>query len=461
MSIIRQLPKVDLVLEHPTIDALTIRVPRAVVVGSIRSQIDQRRRRILSGDSDESLVALEPLVVDVVSDVTRRLAPSLVSVINATGVVLHTNLGRAPLDSEVLQEAVQIASGYSNLEYDLEARGRGSRYTHASRLLCELTGAEASLVVNNNASSMVLMLAAMASGREAIVSRGELIEIGGSFRLPDIFRTSGVQLVEVGTTNRTHRADYTNAIGDQTAMLLKVHRSNFDMVGFTAEVSGPDLVEVGHTYGIPVCEDLGWGAIEGLDTYGIPTITVRSRVEAGLDLVAFSGDKLLGGPQAGIIVGRAKWIEVLRQHPLTRAFRVGKLTLAALERTLIRYLDGRAAKLPTTHILTATRSDLRARADALCTELLARKVDAEISVEPCEGRVGGGALPSTILESWGVRVSPHNRKNERIDKLLRSAAVPVICRIDEHGLVFDVRTVFDTEVIRLADAIDQSIATEE
>jgi L-seryl-tRNA(Ser) seleniumtransferase len=461
MSLVRQLPKVDAVLEHVTIRALLERTPRPVVLSSVRALIENRRRKLLNGAEDEGLVALESLVIDIVSDVTHRLSPSLVPVINATGVVLHTNLGRAPLDCGVLAEAIQVASGYSNLEYSLQERQRGSRYTHCARLLCELTGAEDALVVNNNAASMVLMLAAMAAGREAVVSRGELVEIGGSFRLPDIFRTSGVRLIEVGTTNRTHPQDYLDAIGEQTAMLLKVHRSNFDIVGFTAEVSGPELVEIGASRGVPVCEDLGWGAVKPLDEFGIPTITARSRVEAGLDLVAFSGDKLLGGPQAGIIVGRKKWVSVLRKHPLTRAFRVDKLTLATLERTLLHYLNGTADALPTMRLLTVKLAVLEARARALMDKLVERKVNATINVEQCTGKVGGGALPMTRLSSWAVRVSPNSVKSERVDRLLRQGTSPVVCRIDDQGLLFDVRTIFDADLERLVDALVRAIQAAE
>ena len=461
MSLVRQLPKVDHVAEHKTVVALTSRAPRELIVNVIRDVIDRRRQRILAGECEAELVSTEHIVIEVVSDITTRLQPHLVSVINATGVVLHTNLGRAPLDREVLLEAATVAAGYSNLEYDLPNRRRGSRYTHAARLLCELTGAEDALVVNNNAASMVLMLAAMASGREAVVSRGELIEIGGSFRLPDIFRTSGVALREVGTTNRTHMKDYEDAIGENTAMLLKVHRSNFEVIGFTAEVSGPDLVALGRRTGVPVCEDLGWGAIQELDAFGIPTITARSRVEAGLDLVAFSGDKLLGGPQAGIIVGRAKWIELLRKHPLTRAFRVDKLTLATLERTLIRYLDGRSEELPTMRLLTVSSSVLKKRAEALSGLLQTLTPKAQIAIEQCEGRVGGGALPLTRLNSWAVRVRPLHAKSVRVDALLRASPVPVVARIDEGGLSFDVRTVFDGDLATLADAIANAIRAAE
>ena len=458
-ELLRKLPKVDELLLRPSLADLAARVPRALVVESIREVLDERRQTLLSGQGDEALVGLEGIETSVNEQVAHRLNPNLRSVINATGVVLHTNLGRAPLSQRILAEASTVSAGYSNLEYDLQARRRGSRYVHSAALLAELTGAEDSLVVNNNAAAMVLLLSALASDKEVIVSRGELIEIGGSFRLPDIMRTSGAKLVEVGATNRTHLKDYERAIGAETAMLMKVHQSNFAIVGFTKEVSGSELSELGSKHNLPVCEDLGCGCLVDLRPYGIETITAAGQIAQGLDLVAFSGDKLLGGPQAGIIVGRADLIAKMRSHPLTRALRVDKLTLATLERTLLCYVDGSWQKeLPTLQMLTASLDELSARADALATMLQEGLKDrATVRTSDSIGRVGGGSLPQTQLPSRSVDVVLHGLHAVRVDEALRSAPTPIVCRIDDQTLSFDVRTIFDSQFSTISEQLSSIV----
>jgi L-seryl-tRNA(Ser) seleniumtransferase len=454
-DLLRQLPKIDEFVQREAIDNLTQQVPRELVVNTARAVIKERRSAVIDGGTDIQLVSVSDIEREVVASVTDRLKPELRGVINATGVVLHTNLGRAPLCAEMLKDASRVASMYSNLEYDLNERCRGSRYTHTAELLRHLTGAEDSLVVNNNAGAMVLMLAAMATGREVIVSRGELIEIGGSFRLPEIFEVGGARLKEVGTTNRTHLRDFEDAICDDTALILKVHRSNFSIVGFTHEVDIRDLVDLGRARGVPVCEDLGSGCLVDLREYGISCVTVSEQVRAGLDVVTFSGDKLLGGPQAGILVGRRDLIERMRSHPLTRALRVDKFTLAALERTLITYVNGTwRDSVPTLALLTASESALQTRAKRLCKALSSRLgKTAKCQVEPSESRVGGGAMPETRLVSRAVRIRPQSLSAVSVDAALRTGNLPIVCRLDHDALVLDVRTIFDHQIEPVADII--------
>ncbi len=456
--LLRQLPKVDDLLRHPCLGSW----PRERVAEAVRDELAARRSALLAGAEDPALVSPDRVAEAAVDRVRKALSASLVPVINATGVVLHTNLGRAPLDPELLALACETAGGYSNLEFDLEARDRGSRYVHAARLLCELTGAEAALVLNNNAAAMVLLLSALARGREVIVSRGELIEIGGSFRLPEIFEAGGAQLREVGTTNRTRLSDYERALGPDTAMLLKVHRSNYAIVGFTEEVSATELASLGRARGVPVCEDLGSGCLVDLSAFGLSTPTARQQVEAGIDLVTFSGDKLLGGPQAGIVVGRADLVARLAKHPLTRAFRVDKLTLAVLERTLLAYRDGTAfERVPTLRLLALSLEALEARAAQLAAVLSERLgAQAQVTVVATDGMVGGGALPEARLASRGLRIVPRigQRTAVAIDAALRAGTPPVLGRVADAALVLDLRTVLEAQDAVLVERIVSAVA---
>ncbi len=337
-QLLRSLPQTDELMKRSDLAALAVTSPRAVVLESVRQAVESVRAKVLSGESvrfDAGTIA-----ADAIEGVRAAMAPSLRPVINATGIIVHTNLGRSRLSEEALREVVEVAGNYSTLEYDVATGERGSRHAHIERLICEVTGAEAALAVNNNAAAVLLAIAGLAFGREAIVSRGQLVEIGGSFRIPDIMAQSGATMVEVGTTNKTHLRDYVRAITPRTGLLLKVHSSNFRVVGFTEEVPLADLVALGRERGIPVYEDQGSGVLVDLAPYGVADEpTVRSSIDAGVDVVSVSGDKLLGGPQAGILAGRRDVIETLRKHPLARALRVGKMTLAALEATLRAYLD--------------------------------------------------------------------------------------------------------------------------
>ena len=430
--------------------------PRWALVEAVRVEIDAVRERILDGSADGA--ALDHGAV--VRRVEALLAPSLHPVINATGVVVHTNLGRSPLAREVLDRVVRIASGYSNLEYDVGRRKRGSRHVHVSSMLKRITGAEDAVVVNNNAAAVLLCLAALARDREVIVSRGELIEIGGSFRIPDVMEASGAILKEVGTTNRTHARDYKNAMGEQTAMLLKCHQSNFAVVGFTAEVDPHELVAMGREAGVATMFDLGSGSLLELDSLGLPPeMTVQGAVECGFDLVTFSGDKLLGGPQGGIIVGKAEAVARLRTHPLMRPLRPDKMTLTALEATLEAYRDGRARELPVPAMLGALPHDLKARARRLRTRLR-RACPAGWSFELVEviSRVGGGALPTAGPPSWAVSLSHQDQGPDQVEARLRGASPPVVARIEQDRLLLDVRTVPDEQLPALGRAVAGALA---
>ena len=412
--------------------------PRWALVEAARRSVANRRAAILAGQAADATI--DPAEVARIANELAR--PALRRVINATGVVLHTNLGRAPLAAAARAAIDEVARGYSNLEYDLAKGERGSRHDHLRELLRELTGAEDALVVNNNAAATVLGLAALATDREIIVSRGELIEIGGSFRLPEILKLSRGVLVEVGTTNKTHRRDYEGAIGPATGLLLKVHRSNFAIVGFTSEVSAEELVELGKAKRVATMIDLGSGAFVDRATqraWGLPDEpTVAETVATGADLVTFSGDKLLGGPQAGIVVGKHAAVETARKHPLMRALRPDKLTLAALAATFSLYRTHALAEIPTTRMLGATSDALRARAEALATAI-GSVAGLAIAVSPCTSAVGGGAMPTAQLASFAVTIA--GRSADDLDRELRRAPVPVVARIEDGRLWLDVRTI--------------------
>jgi L-seryl-tRNA(Ser) seleniumtransferase len=415
--------------------------PRWAVVEAARRSIDAARQAIRGG--------AEPCVIagDVAKLAAELARPDLRRVINATGVVLHTNLGRAPLADAARRAIDEVAAGYTNLEYDLGKGERGSRHDHLRALLRELTGAEDALVVNNNAAATVLGLAALASGKEIVVSRGELIEIGGSFRLPEILALSRGTLVEIGTTNKTHEKDYQAAIGPNTGLLLKVHRSNFAIVGFTAEVGPEQVVAIGRARGVATMIDLGSGMLVDRATqrdWGLPDEpTVNECVGSGADLVTFSGDKLLGGPQAGIAVGTSAAVEAARKHPLMRALRPDKLTLAALHATLSLYRDGKATQVPAVRMIAQPAATLRARAQALAARIGG-------TVEPCTSTVGGGAMPTAELASFAVTLAG---EPEALDRKLRGAPVPVIARIEGGRLWLDVRTIADDELDAVVRAL--------
>ena len=401
-------------------------------MSAVRSTLSRAREEIRAGADPGDLVGRVELELEAARSARLRRT------INATGVIVHTNLGRAPLASIALERVSAVASGYSNLEYDLGEGGRGSRQDHVAPILRRLTGAEAALVVNNNAAAVLLALAALAEGREVLVSRGELIEIGDGFRIPDVLARSGARLREVGTTNRTRAADYERGIGPETALLLRVHQSNFRVVGFTEQPRLEELVRVGRAHGLPVVDDLGSGVLVELEDEP----SARDALAAGADLVCFSADKLLGGPQAGIVGGRGELVERLRRHPLQRAMRADKLTLAALEATLALYLDPEraAAEIPVLRMLAEPAEAVRARANRL-----AELVDGE--VEETLGRVGGGALPLAELPSFACAVE------EELAELLRHANPPVVAVVRDGRCLLDCRTIAEAEVDDVARSI--------
>ena len=396
--------------------------------------------------------------------IERLSAFSLKSVINATGVVIHTNLGRSVLSERVLDHVREISCGYSNLEYDIEKGQRGKRYTHVKRLLNELTGAEDSLIVNNNAAAVFVCLTALAKGKEVIVSRGELVEIGGSFRIPDVMSSSGAVLREVGTTNKTHVRDYEKAINENTALLLKVHQSNYRMVGFTKAVEIDELAALGRKYNIPVMFDLGSGCLIDLKPYGVHIEpTVQETVKSGADIITFSGDKLLGGPQGGIIVGKAQVIEKIGKNPLMRALRIDKLTLAAFESTLMFYIDEDKARqeIPTLNMLLQAPDEIKGRAkkisQALKKKLGASQEIAQINLIEDSSQSGGGALPEIEFKTFVVAIKPSGLSVNKLEERLRHNKPPIIARIKDGALIIDARTVRDSETETLIKGITAAL----
>ena len=396
-----------------------------------------------------------PEAGDLACEAARRLADlargTLYPVINATGVIIHTNLGRAPLSAAARGAMEAVAAGYSTLEYDLTTGERGSRYLHAERLLCRLSGAEAALVVNNNAGALFLALSALAQGRDVVISRGQLVEIGGGFRIPDVMRESGAHLVEVGTTNRTHLADYRAAVDTQTALLLRVHYSNFRQLGFTADVPLAEMVALGRSSGVPVLDDLGSGSLLDTTLYGLaPEPMVQQSIAAGADLVTFSGDKLLGGPQAGLIVGREELVAQLRHHPLARALRVGKGTLAALQATLLHYLRGEAQQeVPVWRMISLPLEGLSARATAWADALAERGVAA--SVVKAHSTIGGGSLPGEVLPTCALALA--HPAPDTLTAALRGGQPPVVARILADKVLLDPRTVPPEADAAVIDAV--------
>ncbi len=464
-SLLRSLPAVHLVLGCPEADPLKARCSDEVVTELVGETLNHLRRSILTASSPEEFEGIDLSPVALAGRAAERLEqrsrPRLRGVINATGVVLHTNLGRAPLARAAYEQLAAVSEGYSNLELDLNTGERGSRYSHVQDLICRLTGAEAAMVVNNNAGAVLLVLAALASGREVVVSRGELVEIGGSFRVPEVMSQGGAILREVGTTNKTHLFDYERAIGPATAALMKVHTSNFKITGFTGSVSRTDLVALGRRFGLPVIEDLGSGVLLPLEGLGLQhEPTVQESLAAGIDLVTFSGDKLLGGPQGGILAGRRDLVEACRRHPLTRALRIDKLTLAALEATLRIYLDpARAlAEIPTLRMLSLTLEDLKARAGALIAAIESLVAD-RAAVEVIEGtsQAGGGSLPGLEIPTFLVAVSPKSKSLAAVEAGLRAGDPPVLARIQKDLLLFDPRTLSQAEYSLVGAALDQAL----
>lgn len=459
-NLFRLIPKVDEILEYDKIKELLEHMPRKLVVDSIREEIDSLRKDIMENKVDEEEVnRRNEILVDLVIERSNKKASyKLKRVVNATGVILHTNLGRALINKEVMENVVDIASNYSNLEFDIEKGERGSRYSHLKEILVEITGAEDAMVVNNNAAAVLLVLSTMAKGREVIVSRGELIEIGGSFRIPDVMEQSGATLKAVGTTNKTHLYDYENAINENTAALMKVHTSNYRVLGFTSSVSTEELYTLKEKYDIPLIEDLGSGVLVDLSQFGLEyEPTVQDSIKRGVDIVTFSGDKLLGGPQAGIIVGKKKYIDEMKKNPLTRAFRVDKFCIAALEATLRLYLDQRVAleKIPTLKMLSMTLDELEGKAKRLHGELTNRIKDENCSFQIVDSysEVGGGSLPLEKLPTKCIMISLKGLSTAEFEKALREYDIPIITRIYKDNIFMDLRTVREDEFHIIADGI--------
>jgi L-seryl-tRNA(Ser) seleniumtransferase len=463
-QMLKKIPKVDELLAAQEVKELLKVYPTEVVREGIRNGLERLRQHILSAAKTEditdetfSLSRLLPLFKE---EIAKQVSPHLRRAINATGVVIHTNLGRSPLGERTLRRVVEVAKGYSNLEYDLIEGERGSRYTHVEEILLRLSGAEGGIVVNNNAGAVLLALNTLAQGKEVIASRGELVEIGGAFRIPDVMARSGAVLREVGTTNRTHLRDYEEAIDENTALLLKVHTSNYRVVGFTAEVSLEELVQLGTKYNRPVLNDLGSGCLIDLSVYGLQKEpTVQEAIQAGADVVTFSGDKLLGGPQAGIILGKKELIDGIKANPLNRALRIDKLTLAALESTLIAYLSegGAIQEIPTLRMLTIPPAELRKRARRL--ERLLKGETERISIEIIRenSQVGGGSLPLQNLPTWAVAVKPHKVRIEALEAELRNQDPPIIARISDDQLILDLRTIQEDELRTIAQGMTQAL----
>ena len=438
----RRLPSVDQVLQDPRSSGLVERHGRGVVLRVLRRLLDTARERAASGDEAGLQEALDRLGGDLADRVERARRPSLVRVLNATGVVVHTNLGRAPLSPVAAARVAEIASSYSNLEYDLAAGERGDREAHAEARLRELLGAEGTVVVNNCAAAVLLALNTLAEGREVLVSRGELVEIGGSFRIPEILRKSGARLREVGTTNRTRLADYRAAIGPETAAILRVHPSNFRIVGFTEAPDLAELAELARSAGVPLVEDQGSGLLEPLPEPAHAEPTVAGSLRGGADLVTFSGDKLLGGPQAGLVAGRRGAIEAMRRNPLYRALRVDKMTLAALDAVLLDYeADAAAARVPVRRMLALGAEAVRDRARALADALAQGAPSLAISVQDGESAVGGGAVPTVGLPTALLALTHSSAGPDRLAAALRAGEPPVIVRVADDRVLVDLRTV--------------------
>jgi len=443
-NMLKNIPKVDRILEWPQVQLLLEQCPRPEVLHVVRLTLERLRDSFKNG-AQKDLPDNSEIIGMITSELRSRTAPSLRKVINGSGVVVHTNLGRSPLADAAEAAIHTVSAGYSNLEFDLASGERGSRYSHVEGLLCELTGSEAALVVNNNAAAVILALSSLAKGREVIVSRGELVEIGGSFRIPDVMCQSGARLVEVGCTNRTHKRDYLNAITDTTSLLLKVHTSNFAIVGFTAETTLDELSALGREKEIPVMLDAGSGCLVDLAPYGIKgEPTIRRYLEAGADVVTFSGDKLLGGPQAGIIVGKRELIEPMKKHPLLRALRMDKLNLASLEATLRLYRDERQAmaEIPTLKMLTMSSKELSSRAERLMRYLRRRLPDSvTLARHPGESSAGGGAFPLLQLPTTLLEIRIAGTPAGRIETTLRRVSTPVVGRVQRDRFLLDVRTI--------------------
>jgi len=454
---LRAIPSVHDILHHSTIISLALEeiYGRDLLTQSIQDSIEELRKGILANKLNLDDSEMITFIVQQVTEKINQIHDSpLKPLINGTGVVLHTNLGRAKLSKKALEELVKVSGSYSNLEFQLEEGIRGSRHSIVEKLICHLTGAEAALVCNNNAAAVFLTLRELARDKEVIVSRGELVEIGGSFRVSEIMRESGAKLVEVGTTNKTHMYDYEKAITSETGLIMKVHTSNFVIKGFTAAVEGSKLTEMAHSHGIPVFEDLGSGVLFDLKPFGIGSEpTVQEVIKEGVDIVSFSGDKLLGGPQAGIIAGKKVYIDRLKKNQLMRSLRVDKFTLAALHATLSSYLNPKKAKeeIPTLHMILMDPDHIKDKAERFIAEMDQNLY--HISLVPLESEIGGGTMPEVKLQSWGVEITSTVDKNvATLSRRLRLSKIPIIGRVHQDRFILDFRTIAEDEIPYVVNA---------
>lgn len=460
MNLYKMIPKVDQILEDEVIKNLLEKNSKNLVMESIHEELNNIRMNISNG-CDKSLISnkIENLIENIQKNLLNKKIFSLRKVINASGVVIHTNLGRSVLNDEILENVKNISVGYSNLEYDLEKGERGSRYSHLSEIIKKITGAEDCMVVNNNAAAVMLILSTMAKGKNVITSRSELVEIGGSFRIPDVCRESGAELKEIGTTNKTHLSDYENAIDENTAALFKVHQSNFKILGFTESVSSFELNSLKEKYNIPIIEDLGSGVLIDLSKYGLShEPTVQECIKNGVDIVSFSGDKLLGGVQAGIIVGKKEYIEKMKKNQLTRALRVDKFTLSALEAVFSYYIDEELAisKIPTLNMLTIKIDELYSKAQKFI-EYLGSNNEFSYEIIDIDSEVGAGSLPTQKLPSKAVKVISKSFTENELEEKLRNNKIPIIARIHKGNLIFDIRTIFENEFCIIKDVLNSLI----
>lgn len=455
----RKIPKVDVLLEDERIRELISNHSRELVMDCIRLEINKLRRFIgVCEDLEDAEREIHLLATSIEKSVEKTITPNMKMVINGTGTIIHTNLGRAPMAPHHLQHVYNVSMSYSNLEYNLEQGGRGARYDHFEQLLCELTGAEAAMAVNNNAAAVMLILNALAKNKDIIVSRGELVEVGGKFRIPDVMDLSRGNLVEIGTTNKTHLDDYEEAIGENTGLLMKVHTSNYKILGFTESVGIEALSELGKEHDIPVVEDLGSGVLIDLAKYGLThEPTVQESIQAGADVVCFSGDKLLGGPQAGIIVGKKKYIDIMKKNQLTRALRIDKFTAAALEAVLMEYRSEENAinKIPVLRMISMNIEEIKKDANTLYYKLVEAGIDERITLKivECESQIGGGSMPLETLKSYGVTLKPSHMTITEYDKCLRSVKKPIIGRIINDEILIDMRTMHSTHIDKLVHQI--------
>ncbi len=453
-NLLSNLPSVDEILKSKQGMEWLGTYPRRYVLQAIRETIDLKRKEIIEGLpvdlSEEVMIATAENIIE------KLTSYSLRPLINATGIVIHTNLGRSILSERALDNIKRVSGSYSNLEYDIEEGKRGKRYSHIKRILREVTGAEDALIVNNNAAAVMLCLSTLAKGREVVVSRGELVEIGGSFRMPEVMKASGAVLREVGTTNKTHLYDYENAINEATSLILKVHKSNYKITGFAEEISIEDLVSLGIRHNIPVMFDLGSGCLIDLKPFGIYNEpVVKDIVKTGVDITTFSGDKLLGGPQGGVVVGRREYIEKIQKNPITRAMRIDKLTLSGFEATLMEYVDEEKAieNIPTLRMLLQKPEEISDRANKIAKRLKNEIKNVHINVMADSSRTGGGSLPEVDLPTYVVSIKSDKVSVNEFEERLRKGTPPIIARIKEDSLIIDARTVRDGDLKGLVEGI--------